>query len=123
MTRDDFSDEEPEVSIFGNAEVFIEKDTEKREWRVWSKEPPRQHLCTIPWAHALKEWPYAKDYDVAVKTCMANEIAALSDEELAEEMAREELRAMGVDPDSEPNVEPVPEPEPTSNVIPFPKRG
>lgn len=114
-----FDDEDENVNIFGNAEVFIEKDEEKREWRVWSKDPPRQHLCTIPWAHALKEWPHAKDYNVAVKTCMASNLG-LTDDEMSEELAREELRAAGIDPDA--RVEPE-QPEQPANVIPFPKRG
>lgn len=114
MTRDDFSDEEPEASIFGNAEVFIEKDTAKREWRVYSPGPEKQHLCTIPWAHSLKEWPHARDYNVAVKTCMANEHTALTEEEEYELMVETSPKA--------PEPEPEPEPVDTSNVIPFPRK-
>lgn len=117
MTRDDFSDEESDVNIWGNTKVFIEKDEEKREWRVFSETPPRQLLVTIPWSAALREWPHAKDYNVAVKTCMAN--LGLTEEEMNEEMAHEELRSMGVDLDSQ-KVEPVG--DIADNVVPFPRR-
>ncbi len=115
----DFADDE-EPSIWGNKEVLIEKDDEKRLWRVFSTGPEKQLLVTIPWASALKEWPHAKDYGNAVKTCMASDLT-LTDEEMSEEVAR----AAGTpapDVKTEDDVVDTLPPNAPSNVIPM-KRG
>lgn len=109
-----FDDDAP--TIWGNAKVLIEKDEEKRVWDVYSAGPEKQHLVTIPWAHALKEWPHAKDYGTAVNTCMASDLG-LTEDELAS------LSEPPVAPAAPTPAAPEPaEPEVPSNVVLFPRR-
>jgi hypothetical protein len=72
------------VAIFGHDRVLIVKVPQRQLWevRVVHKDPAHQHLLVeVKWEDAFKDFPYAKDYGEAVRTCQYDERFALTEEE------------------------------------------
>lgn len=83
------------MTIWGHDEVYIEKDTEKKEWRVYV-EKTRAFLVAVPFVHAFSDFPYAPDYNNAVQACQSDPDLALTAREEREVLlaiAREEEQA------------------------------
>ncbi len=72
------------MAIWGHDVVNIEKDTEKKEWRLYTLQGG--YINTVPWSHVLdnldpKQYP---DLTEAISTCQYDEVTALTKAELRE---------------------------------------
>ena len=83
------------MTVWGNSEVFVEKDVEGRQWIVSTSKTPRQHLVTIPWADAFRGIDHrnAPDYVEALEACRATEATDLTPLEEEETIAAVEAEA------------------------------
>lgn len=69
------------MAIWGHETVRVEKDVEKREWRVLTAKAPHQLLVTVPWTDAFRTFKHAPDYSEAIATCQSHENTALTEKE------------------------------------------
>ncbi len=99
------------MAVWGNAELFIEKDVQQRCWIVYTAILPHRHLVTIPFSDAFRNISPKShpDYAEAISTCQSDELMALT--RIEEVEARR--AASGAEPS---HVAPLRPPEPTGFV-------
>lgn len=85
------------MTIWGHTHVHVEKDPEKREWRVSTAKEPHQLLVKIPWSDAFRTFEHAKDYSEAVATCQSHPTTALTRAEARSVRAEMERTSGAID--------------------------